>query len=64
MPRAKATASAEATFASAFAALVLQDASGVWAAFEGGRFSTSDPAIIDRLRAAEGVTEVTKKSEE
>ncbi|WP_435173294.1 hypothetical protein [Actinacidiphila sp. bgisy145] len=49
-------------FLSKYAALVLQDAEGVWARFEHGVLETADAAVIKRLRAldadASGVSEV------
>ncbi|WP_329177815.1 hypothetical protein [Streptomyces sp. NBC_01477] len=50
-------------FVSKYAALVLQDAEGVWARFERGVLETADAALVKRLRALDadesGVSETT-----
>jgi hypothetical protein len=49
------------TFSSSkYPALALQDDKGIWAQFKGGELTTSDAAVIKRLRALpedEGITE-------
>jgi hypothetical protein len=45
---------------SKYPALTLQDDKGIWAQFKGGELTTSDAAVIKRLRALpedEGITE-------
>jgi hypothetical protein len=50
-----------ATFnSSKYPALTLQDDKGIWAQFKDGEFTTSDAAVVKRLRALpeeEGITE-------
>jgi len=50
-----------ATFSSSkYPALTLQDEKGIWAQFKDGEFTTSDAAVVKRLRALpedEGITE-------